>query len=110
MPQQPKKFHHLIVGEIVFRHRNSEDIHGIRLNGILIDDQDTIPVRLLGKAQQILQLNFHKKMQDENIEVLDVILQSFSPLGQMTEEEFHAVPEGVKVEERKAPLTVVPTE
>ena len=94
---ETKKFHHhLITGEIVFRHKKDEggQVNAIRVNGVLLDDARDLPARLLGKSQQILQLNFHKRMQDENIEVLDVVLVNFTYLGEFTEEQFHATPEG----------------
>lgn len=94
---ETKKFHHhLITGEIVFRHKQDEtsQVNAIRVNGVLVDDSRDIPARLLGKSQQILQLNFHNRMQDENIAVLDVVLINFAYLGEFTEEQFHATPEG----------------
>lgn len=102
--------HHLIHGEIVFKHKDHDQIHSTRVNGILVDAQQNIPVRLLGKAQQILQLNFHQRMQDESIQVLDVILADFSYLGLMTQEEFQTVPEGTALQPKaQAPtITAVP--
>ena len=96
MSETKKYHHHLITGEIVFRHSKQEDgaINAIRVNGVLLDEARELPARLLGKSQQILQLNFHKRMQDENIEVLDVVLVNFTYLGEFTEEQFHATPEG----------------
>lgn len=97
-----KHHHHLVAGEIVFKQKDHDNIHSVRVNGVLIDPEKEIPVRLLGKAQQILQLNFHQRMQDENIEVLDVVLTNFVYLGHFTQEEFHRVPEGTKLQEKAA--------
>lgn len=100
-----KKYHfHLITGEIVFRHQKDENsqINAIRVNGVLADENRALPARLLGKAQQILQLNFHNHMQDASIEVLDVVLVNFSHLGEFTEAEFHATPEGTKLKQKDA--------
>lgn len=97
--------HHLIHGEIVFKHKDYDQIHSTRVNGILVDTQQNIPARLLGKAQQILQLNFHQRMQDESIQVLDVILADFSYLGLMTQEEFQAAPQGTTLQPKaQAPV------
>lgn len=104
MKENQKHHHHLITGEIVFKYPEHENIHSVRVNGVLIDLERDIPVRLLGKAQQILQLNFHQRMQDEKIQVLDVVLSNISYLGHFTQAEFHAVPEGTKLKE-KAPET-----
>lgn len=100
MNQNDKLHHHLIVGEIAFRERNREEIAALRINGIMMDPERDLPVRLLGKAQQILQLNFHQRMGDQNLEVLDVVLMNFVYLGQMTQEEFHKTPEGTKLQEK----------
>ena len=98
---QEKKHHHLIVGEIVFTHQDApEHVQAIRTNGVLVDDGKDIPVRLLGKAQQILQLNFHQKMQDDKVTVVDVLLLDFCYLGHMTQDEFHKVPDGVELKEK----------
>lgn|SRR5690606_20522611 len=97
-----KLHHHLITGEIMFREKDEERIASLRLNGILVDMDQELPVRLLGKAQQILQMNFHQRMQDDNIEVLDVVLSGFTYLGHMTQEEFHKAPEGTKLQEKPA--------
>lgn len=107
MNPSEKHHHNLIVGEIVFKERNQENVHSIRVNGVLVNADREIPVRMLGKAQQILQLNFHQRMQDENIEVLDVVLTNFIYLGYMTQEEFHKAPEGAKLQEKpQAPAMV----
>lgn len=97
--------YHLIHGEIVFKHKDHDQIHSTRVNGVLVDLERNIPIRLLGKAQQILQLNFHQRMQDESIQVLDVILADFSYLGLMTQEEFQAAPEGAVLQPKaQAPV------
>lgn len=100
MNENQKHHHHLIAGEIVFKQKDHDNIHSVRLNGVLIDPGREIPFRLLGKAQQILQLNFHQRMQEENIEVLDVVLTNFVYLGHFTQAEFHQVPEGMKLQEK----------
>lgn len=100
--------YHMISGEIVFRTKGDEQINAMRMNGILKDQERDIPVRLLGKAQQVLQLNFHQRMQDQNLEVIDVVLMNFMYLGLFTEEEFHRAPEGTKLQEvpKEAPAPV----
>lgn len=101
MSTSEKFHHHLISGEIVFVHQDAPDQpSAIRLNGVLIDKSRDLPTRLLGKAQQILQLNFHNRTQDEKVKVVDVILMGFSYLGEFTQEEFQAPPEGMKLQER----------
>lgn len=100
MNDQPSKHHFLITGEIVFQAPGSEQVNAMRCNAILVSDQTTINVTALGKSQQVLQLNFFKKMGDPKLQVLDVIITNICPLGQMTEAEFHQAPEGMQLQEQ----------
>lgn len=105
-----RKHYNMIVGEIVFKGGNDDNVNAIRVNGVMLDDSRDIPVKLLGKAQQILQLNFHQRMQDENVVVLDVVLINFLYLGHMTQEEFNQVPEGTQLQEAPLPQPVADLE
>ena len=100
-----KKHHHLIAGTIMFRNKDSNDIGSVVLNGVLLTDTKEVPIASLGKAQQILQFNFHRNAQnDGSITVLDVIILNIVHLGLFTEEEFKAVPEGTTLQEVKVAL------
>lgn len=95
------RHYHLLVAEIAFRYEGSEDINMLRVNGILADADKQIPVSLLNKSQQILQLNFLKKMEGQPpATVLDVVFTNIIYLGRFTKEEFHKVPAGMKLQER----------
>lgn len=95
-----QKLHYFLVcGEIIF-HTADEQVGTIRLNALVTHDQPTIPVRLIGKAQQALQLNFFKKIDDAAAKVVDVVIVNFSSLGRMTEKEFHAAPAGMELQEK----------
>lgn len=107
---EPKYHHHMIVAEIVFMPKADSVVNSLRVNGVLVDPEKDIPIRLLGKAQQIVQLQFHNRMEGQDIQVLDVVLMNFMYLGHMTEAEFQKVPEGVALKEKtpKPALSVVP--
>lgn len=98
--EESKNHYHMIAGEIVFREGDSEIVNAVRVNGVIVDPGRELPARLLGKAQQILQLNFHQRMQNENIQVLDVVLMNLMYLGHMTQSQFQKQPEGMKLQER----------
>lgn len=102
MSQNEKKHHFLIAGQVVFAQtvNGEEVVNAIPLNGVLITDRQELPVASLGKAQQILQLNFVQRMQDDSLKVVDVVLLNFVHLGHMTKAEFEAAPGGLKVVEK----------
>lgn len=109
---QQKKHHYLITAEIIFQPKDQEMINAVRVNGVILIDDQNLTAAVLGKAQQIVQVNFHGRMQEEsqNLTVVDVVLFGLTYLGHMTQEEFSKPPAGMKVQERKEPsLEVVPT-
>ncbi len=84
-----KKHYHLVHGSIVFLDKESAAPVKLDLNAILPTDTQNIDTKALGKAQQNLQLNLHNKMEDPELKVVDVVLNSFSYLGCMTHVEFY---------------------
>lgn len=95
-----QKLHYFLVcGEVIF-HTPDEQAGTIRLNAVVTHEKPTVPVRLIGKAQQALQLNFFKKLGDAAATVVDVVVISISDLGKMSEKEFHAAPEGMELRQR----------
>ena len=84
-----KKHYYLVHGSIVFTDKENENPVKLDLNAILPTDTQNIDTKALGKAQQNLQLTFRKKMEDPELKVVDVILNSLSYLGCMTHEEFY---------------------
>lgn len=99
----PPQEYILIVGEIVFRPKEQpEMVNAVRVNGVMISDNGTLGVYAMGKAQQVLQANFFKKLGNPDVEVVDVVLMNFVRLGRMTSEEFQRMPEGLKFQERAA--------
>lgn len=106
MDNQVKKHHHLISGAVHFRNKDSNDIGSVPLNGVLLSDNKDIPMTSLGKAQKVLQLNFYRNAQaDGKVEVVDVVLLNLVYLGEFTEAEFKAVPEGLSLQEVKTALS-----
>ena len=100
-----KQHYHLVAGEVLFVDKDGNS-GCVRLNTMLTSDDGTVPVRLIGKAQQALQMRFFQNLEDTNLEVVDVFLHGISHLGVMTEEEFSAPPEGTREQEVTAPALV----
>lgn len=95
-PAGPRKHFHLIAAEILFRIKDTGQTSAVKLNSILAEPDRDVPVRLLGKAQQAVQLRFYQNMGEahESVEVVDVVILAVSYLGHMTEAAFHAQPGG----------------
>lgn len=79
--------YYLVTGEVVFTDDGA--IHSTNVNGIIVLEENRIPVSELGKAQQILQLNFFKQMNNESLEIQNVVLSNFSYLGKFSKDDFH---------------------
>lgn len=108
MDESKKHHHFLINGMIMFVNNKTQDIGSVLLNGVLIQEERDLPQRSLGKAQQILQYNFHQKTSgDTEITVVDVVLNNFVHLGEFTKEEFHQPPEGLTLKEATAAVAEV---
>lgn len=108
--EKPQRHHYMILAEVVFKLKDSEDIQSVRQNGVMMTEEMKLPVRMIGKAQQIMQVGFMQRMQNPDIEILDVVLYSFTYLGLMTQEEFHAPPPGMKLQERDHPASTTPVD
>jgi hypothetical protein len=112
------RFRFLVAGEIIFNQADSDVTHSVRLNAMIAHTDVNLPARLIGKAQQTLQMLLFKRMGESaeaadiampKITVHDVVILNISNLGWMSEEEFNAPPEGtVKQEKDKNPLSLVP--
>lgn len=64
-----------------------------------------IPAHFIGRAQQALQMLLFRKLEDDNLVVIDVVIGSISYLGHMTETEFKAQVDQLNTEPNK-PTTI----
>lgn len=95
-----KQHYFLVAGQVIF-HTNEGEHGQIMLNALVTNDARNFPARLIGRAQQALQMHFFKRMPDPTkVTVDDVPIYSISHLGIMTEKDFHAAPEGMKLAEK----------
>lgn len=100
------KHHFLIVGEVVFRMPNEEEVRAAKVNGVLVTDSRNVGSAHLGKCQQIVQLHFRQSLPDPKIQVVDVVLLNIDYLGEMTEEEFLG-PNAVQEQPEAKPAPVI---
>lgn len=104
MAKQKRLHHYLVTGFLLIKTEEKEDLTQLTLNSMVKSDIRHIPMRLIGKAQQALQVALHQRMHDGSetpkYEVVDVVILNMLHLGHMTDEQFNATP-GAKLEERK---------
>lgn len=94
----------MVTGNVVYQvpaaaNEPANPMGAMALNGIVMSDTTTFPVRSIARAQQNLQHHFYQKTQDSTLRIIDVILTNVCYLGHMTEEEFHATPAGTAEQE-----------
>lgn len=64
-----------------------------RGNSVIQSRDGNIPVRLLGKAQQSAFAQLMHRIQDPKLQLLHASFIAVNPLGVMTNEEFHQMPQ-----------------
>lgn len=99
-PDPERQEYILITGEIIFHGKEDPTLNVMRLNTVVTTKDPRISVAHIGRAQQGLQMEFHRRMQQPELEVKDVIILNIVRLGHFTHEEFNAPPEGMKLQER----------
>jgi hypothetical protein len=90
-----KKHYFLIAAEIVFTGKGENDgLQSLRLNGVTTNKDKSFPAAMIGRGQQVAQMQFFKRMGEHvnEVEVRDVVLINVSYLGEFTEEEFNTLP------------------
>lgn len=95
--EEIKKHYYMVAGEVVFRTKENE-IGSNRLNALVVTSEQRFALQQINLAQQTLQRNFFNR-QAEPVEVIDVVLNGLMYLGLFTEQEFHAVPKGMRVQQ-----------
>ena len=104
-----KKLHrYLVAGEIVFTIKDEDGndlINTVRLNSVLAVEHRNITVKDIGRAQQALQLNLHRRLDGEEVVVRDVVIISVCYLGHASEKDFNSAPVGMAVQQADAVTT-----
>lgn len=104
MKSDKDKLHfYMIAGNVMMQ--NGDMVQSIPVNGMITADTKNLGQHQLAKAQQILQMNLAKKLEDavEAPNFVDVIIISIMHLGYMTMDEFTNRPQGVSVQEKVSP-------
>jgi hypothetical protein len=111
-PMSEKKHYFLISGSIMFTVGDIKNLENIQpssifVNAIVRHDDKNFPAQKLAKAQQNLHKSFVMKLPEPELaNIHDIIILSVSHLGEMTEEEFQATPEGLKLPTEEKALSI----
>jgi hypothetical protein len=87
-------FHYfLVTGQAVFLRDGSKAVEALVSNTLMITHDHKVRARDIGRVQQGIQMNLHKKMTDQEtkpVKVIDVVIMSIAYLGEMSQREFEA--------------------
>lgn len=104
-PAEPERLnYYMISGSIMFTVGDISQLENVQpstvnVNAIVRKNDQNFAARDLAKAQQNLHKSFVMKLPNpEMINVHDIVIMNISYLGYMSEEEFQAPPEGMKLE------------
>lgn len=88
-----KFFYFLACGQTVFLRDGSKVVEVLTSNTLVITETPNVKARDIGRVQQALQMNCHKKMNEQEskpVKIIDVVILSISSLGNMSQQEFEA--------------------
>lgn len=98
-PAKQKQTYFMVAGEVVMQLGEDTLPSAIRLNTIITSSDGKFALQQIIQAQQALQFQFRKRVDDTSVKVVDVILLGLMTLGQFTTEEFNARPTGLDIRE-----------
>lgn len=104
--------HYLVAGEITFAEQQDDQSfiqNLVKLNCVIYSEKNKIRVQELGKAQQTLQMQFFKQLGNDpkllaRMQITNVCVLGMTYCGHMSQEEFNAAPEGMKIQEKQEKL------
>ena len=95
-----KRHRFLVAANIMFANpQNPEEGGQTLVNTVVVNPSATITVSTMAKAQQSAQMQFFRRMPQEevpNFQVVDVVLLSMQYMGETTDAEFHDQPDPSK--------------
>ena len=98
-PADPMRHYHVVTGEAIFRKGDGDELYTVRLNTLIQSLDGRIPLYLIGRAQQAIQVQLQKNMGDEGpiLSFVDVVILNIIHLGVFNNKTFNALPEGSKL-------------
>lgn len=90
---KPRPVHHwLVAGKVLFAVGEKHEIGNFEHNTIITNDKQFVTANMIGKAQQMLQMQLHQQIQDPTMKIVNVHINSVNYLGAMTREQFYTPP------------------
>lgn len=80
--------YHLVSGQILYQVDGENGPGIITLNSLVKTEDGKLNLQMIGRAQQVLQANFLKKVGEVKVQIVDVIILAITNLGVFTEDEF----------------------
>lgn len=96
---EARQHYYLVAGEIFYQTPDDEQMGAMRLNCVVMSKDGRLSVAHIGRAQQALQAQFFRMIGNTNPNIVNVVIIAFNPLGEFTNAEFNAPPEGTKLAE-----------
>jgi len=98
-----RQHYHFVVGTVIFQPPGEEqEPREMRLNGYITTEEQKVPAKSIGQAQQVLQIRLMERLQKylpSPPQILDVTIENIIYLGQFaTKAEFFA---GTQAQEKQ---------
>lgn len=104
MNKNKKMNYYLVAANIVYSLDGQDSLSMMPINSAVWSENADrlIRLRLIGKAQQAVQMAFMKKINDINVQIRDVVITNMIFLGNMTEDQFNEAPPGMEMKQMAA--------
>lgn len=91
---QAKQHYFLVAGNVVYSapgEKPEDNLMGVlTLNTVVKGEEARFAASKIQQSQHALQMQFHAKMQEPALKIVDVLITNVSHLGEFTDEEFIA--------------------
>lgn len=87
-----RRHHWLVSGKVTFIRGDDPNANSFEHNTAITNTKQFVTGRMIGEAQQMIQMHLFEQCPDPTMKVLNVHIQAVSYLGCMTKEEFYTPP------------------
>jgi hypothetical protein len=91
--QQVARHHWLVSGKVIFLSGDEGNEAGnFEHNTVITNTGKIVTARMIGQAQQMLQMELFKQLPDPRLKIVNVHIQGVHYLGEMTKDQFYTPP------------------